>query len=243
MNQLIAVTSAKHAPGVTSAAVALAIAAGPIPASLLVEADPAGGDLAARCELSVEPGLGSLAASGRHGAPVELAEHVQALPAGPFGLLAPPSPSLTLSALGTLGRRLPDALGGWGGTVVVDCGRWDRSGPAVPLAAVADAVLVVLRPTVESVEHVRARLDDLRSVGAATVTALLVGDRPYPPAEVAAALGIPVAGVLPFDPRGARALERRMIGAETRRSTIVRAARSALDVIGSASALRAGVRP
>lgn len=243
MNQLIAVTSAKHAPGVTSAAVALAIAAGPIPASLVVEADPAGGDLAARCDLSIEPGLGSLAASGRHGAPVDVAEHVQPLPAGPFALLAPPSPSLTLSALSALGGRLPDALGGWGGTVVVDCGRWDPSGPAVPLAAVADAVLVVLRPTVEGVEHVRARLDDLRSVGAARITALLIGDRPYPPSEVTAALGIPVAGVLPFDARGARALERRMMGAETRRSTIVRAARSALDGMATASTAGTGVRP
>jgi MinD-like ATPase involved in chromosome partitioning or flagellar assembly len=243
MKELFALTSAKHAPGVTSAAVALAIAAGPIPASLVVEADPAGGDLAARCDLSIEPGLGSLAASARHGAPIELADHVQPLPAGPFGLLAPPSPSLTRSALAALGGRLADGLGAWAGTVVVDCGRWDPSGPTVALATVADALLVVLRPTLEGVEHVRARLDDLHSVGAARVAALLVGDRPYPPPEVAAALGLPVAGVLPLDPRGAKALERRMLGAETRRSTIVRAARSALDVITTAPAQRTELRP
>ena len=234
MNELLAVTSAKHAPGVTTAAIALAIAAGPVPASLVVEADPGGGDLAARCELPVEPGLGSLAASGRHGTSVDLVDHVQALPAGPFGVLAPPSPSLTRSALGALGGRLADALGAWPGTVVVDCGRWDPLGPAVPLAAVADALIVVLRPTVEGVEHVRARLDDFRSAGARTIAALLVGDRPYPPAEVSAALGIPVTGALPFDSRGAKALERQMIGADTRRSTIVRAARSALDALATA---------
>jgi Mrp family chromosome partitioning ATPase len=231
MNELLAVTSAKHAPGASTAALALAVAAGPLPASLIVEADPAGGDLAARCELAVEPGLGSLAASGRHGTPVDLADHVQALPAGPFALLAPPSPALTRSALAALGGRLADALGGWPGTVIVDCGRWDPKGPAVPLATVADTLVVVLRPTVEGVEHVRARLDDLHSAGAARLVALLVGDRPYRAADVAAALGIPVAGTLPFDPRGANALERRNLGAETRRSTIVRAARSALDAL------------
>lgn len=239
MNGLLAVTSAKHAPGVTAAAIALAVAAGPLPASLVVEADPGGGDLAARCELSVEPGLGSLAASGRHGTPMNLAAHVQPLPAGPFGLLAPPSPSLTRGALGTLRERLADALSAWPGTVVVDCGRWDPSGPAAPLAAAADALIIVLRPTVEGVEHVRARLDDFRSAGASTLAALLVGDRPYPPADVAAALGIPVTGTLPLDARGVKALERRMIGADTRRSTIVRAARSALDALAATPPARA----
>jgi MinD-like ATPase involved in chromosome partitioning or flagellar assembly len=239
MNGLVAVTSAKHAPGVTAAAIALAVAAGPLPASLVVEADPGGGDLAARCELPVEPGLGSLAASGRHGTPMDLAAHVQPLPAGPFGLLAAPSPSLTRGALGALGERLADAFGAWPGTVVVDCGRWDPYGAAVPLAAAADALIVVLRPTVEGVEHVRARLDDLRSAGAATVVALLVGDRPYPPAEVAGALGIPVMGTLPLDARGVKALERRMIGADTRRSTIVRAAQSALDGLAATVPARA----
>ncbi|MEW6473870.1 MAG: hypothetical protein AB1679_16585 [Actinomycetota bacterium] len=243
MNELLALTSAKHAPGSTTAALALAVAAGPLPASLIIEADPDGGDLAARCELAVEPGLGSLAASGRHGTPVDLAEHVQPLPAGPFALLAPPSPALARSALAALGGRLADAFGAWPGTVVVDCGRWDPNGPALPLAAAADTLVVVLRPTVDGVEHVRARLDDLHSAGAARLAALLVGDRPYGAAEVAAALGIPVAGTLPFDPRGANALERRLLGAETRRSTIVRAARSALDVMDSLPASRTGARP
>ena len=233
MNGLLAITSAKHAPGVTAAAIALAVAAGPVPASLVVEADPAGGDLAARCERSIEPGLGSLAASGRHGTPVDLADHAQPLPAGAFGLLAPPSPSLTRSALGALEGRLAEGLRAWPGTVVVDCGRWDPSGPTVPLAGMADALIVVLRPTLEGVEHVRARLDEFHSAGPGTIAALLVGDRPYPPAEVATALGIPVIGTLPFDVRGVKALERQMIGADTRRSTVVRAARSALDVLAT----------
>jgi len=231
MTGLLALTSAKHAPGVTSAAIALALAAGPEPVSLVVEADPSGGDLAARCEAAIAPGLGSLAASARHGVPVDLVPHVQALPAGPCALLAPPSPQLTGSALDALGDRLVDGLASWPGTVVADCGRWQADGAASPLLRAADAVLIVLRPTVESVEHVRARLEEITAAATGALGALVVGDRPYPAADVAAALEIPVAGTLPLDARAVRALERPGIGADSRRSTLVRAARSALDAM------------
>lgn len=242
MNGLLALTSAKHSPGVTTAAMAFALAAGPRPASLVVEADPAGGDLGARCELALEPGLGSLAASGRHGAPLHLDAHVQALPVGGFGLLAPTSPVLATGALSSLGRRLGDALASWDGTVVVDCGRWRPDSPAATLAAGADALLVVLRPTLDGVEHVRVRLDDLRAAGAATLGAVLVGDRPYSATEVAISLGIPVVGVLPIDARGARALERRVLGATTLHRNVLRAARTALDTMSRWSVDRAEVR-
>jgi MinD-like ATPase involved in chromosome partitioning or flagellar assembly len=231
MTGLLALTSAKHSPGVTTAAIALALAAGPEPLSLIVEADPAGGDLAARCELSVSPGLGSMAASARHDAAVDLVGNVQSLPAGPAALLAPPSPLLTASALQTLGDRLLDGLADWTGAVIADCGRWDEVGVGTRLIGAADAVLIVLRPTVEDVEHVRARLAEITAASAGALGALIIGDRPYGPAEVADALGLPVAGTLPFDPRAVRALERRTIGAEARRSTIVRSARSALDAM------------
>jgi hypothetical protein len=203
MTGLLALTSAKHAPGVTAAAIALALAAGPEPVSLIVEADPAGGDLAARCEARIEP----------------------------WALLAPPSPHLTTSALGALGDRLVDGLASWPGTVVADCGRWEAHGPAAPLLRAADAVLIVLRPTVEGVEHVRARLEEITAAATGALGALVVGDRPYPAADVAAALGIPVAGTLPLDARAVRGLERSSIGADSRRSTLVRAARSALDAM------------
>jgi MinD-like ATPase involved in chromosome partitioning or flagellar assembly len=238
---VLALTSAKHSPGVTTAALALAVAAGPQPVSLVVEADPAGGDLGACCGLALEPGLGSLAASARHGAPVDVAAHAQVLPASPFALLAPTSPCLVTGALDSLGPRLPEALADWNGTVVIDCGRWQSDWPTANLVASADTLLVVLRPTVEGVEHVHARLDDLQAAGAGTLAALLVGDRPYRPAEVGAVLGLPVAGVLAWDPRAARALEHHVIGAETLRSTVVRSARSTLDTMAKWPSARAGM--
>ena len=229
MNGILALTSVKHSPGVTTAAVAMALAAGPIPVSLVVEADPFGGDLAAWAGLSLEPGVSSLAASARHGNAVDVAGHTQALPAGLPALLAPTSPALVAAAVDSLGERLRDALRQWPGTVVVDCGRWAPNPAVHSIIREVDALLVVLRPTLAGIEHVRTRLDEFRSTGPAAVGALLIGDRPYRADEVESALGIPVAGTLAYDPRGARALERRTIGADTMRSTIVRSARSALD--------------
>lgn len=231
MNAILALTSAKHAPGTTTAALAFAVAAGPQPVSLVVEADPAGGDLAARCGRSLEPGLGSLAAAGRHGSAIDLAAHMQPLPSGPFGLLAPTSPAQTVAALDTLGPRLIESLRDWNGTVVIDCGRWLADGPGAELASAADALVVIIRPTVEGVEHARVRLDEFRSAGSPALAGVLVGDKPYPPAEVASVLGIPVLGALQLDARGARAVEGHGFGPEVTRSNLVRAARSALDVM------------
>jgi hypothetical protein len=189
----------------------------------------------------VEPGLGSLAAAGRHGSTIDLAAHLQQLPSGPLGLLAPTSPSQTVAAIETLGPRLIESLRDWNGTVVIDCGRWRASGPAADLASAADALVVVIRPTVEGVEHTRVRLDEFRSTGTPALAAVVIGDKPYPPAEVAAVLDIPVLGALPFDARGARALEGRGFGPEMTRSNLVRAARSALDVMARWESPRAEV--
>jgi len=99
-------------------------------------------------------------------------------------------------------------------------------------------VPAVLRPTGEGVEHVRARLEEITAAVPGAIGALLVGDRPYPAAEVA----IPVAGTLPLDARAVRGLERRTIGAEARRSPLVRTARSALDAMSRRPQPRSEIR-
>lgn len=65
---VVALCSAKHSPGSTTLALALACAATEVdePLPLVVEADPAGGDLAAHLGLPVSPGLVGLAAAFRH---------------------------------------------------------------------------------------------------------------------------------------------------------------------------------
>ena len=92
---------------------------------LVVEADPAGGMLAAASGLPPEPGLVSLAAATRrHDEPTVAFEHCQALPGGTPILCGPPTSERARSALtmlsGLLGR-----LGELDADVFVDCGRFE----------------------------------------------------------------------------------------------------------------------
>ena len=94
---------------------------------LLVEADPAGGMLAAAAGLRPEPGLVSLAAAARrHDEPVVAFEHCQALPDGIPVLCGPPGPERARSALAMLSGLL-GRLGELDAEVFVDCGRFEPS--------------------------------------------------------------------------------------------------------------------
>src|SRR5439155_13189035 len=73
--------SVKGAPGVTTAVCALAAGWPADHEVMIVELDPAGGDIAGRFELSPTRGLISLAASGRHGlSGIDVLDHLQHLP-------------------------------------------------------------------------------------------------------------------------------------------------------------------
>lgn len=221
----IALASAKHGPGVTTAAVALAAAFGD--GAVVIECDPAGGDIAARTRLAVEPGLVTLAASGRHaGASLDVLRHAQALPGGGVAVVAPPDPDMAATAVATIASRLCHSAGA--GLTVIDCGRLFSGSPSQPALAVADLVVLVLEPSVTAVEHARTRVASLRRIGAHNVSALLVGSRPYSPTEVEHALAVPVLGAIAVDPRGVAALH---AGTGARRSVLVRSARSVLDAV------------
>lgn len=189
--------SPKHAPGTTTASVALALAAGDN--ALVVEADPAGGDIAARAGIPIEPGLLTMAAAGRHGGSA-LSLRPQRLPSGVHAVIAPTNPDQAAAALGAIADRLVAAARDRD-VVCVDCGRWSPVTAPVVLAA-CDVIVVVTDPTVAGIEHVRCRLDAISAIGP-PVTVLLVGDRPYGAGEVEDAVGAPVAGTLAIDPRGA----------------------------------------
>lgn len=246
MSRLLAVVSAKHSPGATTTAAALATAATDDGPALLVEADPAGGDLAARHRLSLDPSLVSLAAAGRHRAELDasLDDHCQPLPAGPAVLLAPTSPSQTNAALRSLCPQLFDTLTRRAGTVVVDGGRWPADGAATPLIEAADTILLVARPNLEGVEHVRARLGAVADPALRRrIAVVLVGDRPYPPDEVAGVVAVEVAGVIALDGRGVRALEDGATGAALRRSALIRSARTVLGNVSHLGHHRTEVAP
>jgi hypothetical protein len=207
----LAFASAKASPGVTTSIAALA-ASWPADRSLLVvELDPAGGDLAVRYDVSPEPGLVTLAAAGRRELdPETLLAHTQPLPVGagsgpaPRRLLAGPvSLDQASAALLALRGRLSGVLSAVPLDVVVDCGRLDHASPAQRVATEADLLVMVARPVVAEVHHLSTRLDTLSP---RNLSLLLVGDRPYSVEEVGEAVGAAPLGTLPHDARAAAAL-------------------------------------
>lgn len=215
---LVAVVSAKGSPGVTTLGLGLA-ARWPHPDAVVVEADPAGGDLSARFGLAHEPGLAAMALAARHrGEQLDPSQWWQGLPLGAAVVLAPPGAAARASveALASRGVPLLKQLAAEHAVVVVDAGRWEPGAPTNPLLAVADVVLMVARPNLEEVGQAQARAASLRQQ-AGDVRLVLAGGRgPWPPGEVAAAVGlapagVPPVGVLPEDRRGAGVLAGRLV--------------------------------
>jgi MinD-like ATPase involved in chromosome partitioning or flagellar assembly len=208
---VIAFASAKSSPGVTTTIAALA-ASWPAHRHLhIVELDPAGGDLVVRFELAPEPGLVTLAATGRRDLRLDTyLAHTQPLPAssgadGPERriLVAPVAAEQASAALAALRFGLPGVLGTADADVLVDCGRLDPSSPAHEFAVDADLLVVVTRPIVSEIHHLAARLASLKP---RAVSLLVVGDKPYGVTDVAEVIGATPLGTLPTDDRAAEAL-------------------------------------
>jgi len=169
---------------------------------VVVEADPAGGTLAAAAGLAAEPGLVSLAAAARRQSDPELVfAHDQALAGGTPVVPGPPGAEQARSALSMLGPLLA-GLGDLDGLALVDCGRLDPPAPPGPFDT-ADISVLVCRPQLADLNSLAAflaaRPDTARTV-------VLVGAGPYPPGEIADTLGVEVVGHLPWDPEAAAAL-------------------------------------
>lgn len=232
---VISVTSVKHSPGATTLALALVAArpSGQAPGNsraVLVEADPAGGDLAGRIGLPLEPGLASLAASARHaGAHFDIDMHLQALPCGGEVVVGPTSPELADGAIRSMADRLPSAVRSCG-FGVIDCGRWAPGSPASAVLAGSDWTLVVVRPDLVGIDHLLSRIDSIRRLAGGALAIAVVGDRPYGSPVVAEATGCPALTVA-LDPDAVEALHGGHRAAIARRSRLVRSARSILDAI------------
>lgn len=210
---LIALASVKGSPGVTSLAVALA-ARWPTEGAVVVEADPAGGDLAFRFGHHRDPGLSAFAADTRGGEPGRgLSAYAQRLAVGVDVVFAPAEPEagqvVRLLAANGLGLLRAAAINR---PVLVDVGRLEWGSPALPLACAADLLLVVTRAWPDAFDAVQVRRDRLLGLPGmrAAVRLVLAGDVPCPPREIAAVIGLPVAGEVPEDPRGAAVLTGRL---------------------------------
>lgn len=198
LGRLVAVASVRST-GVTTTATAVGCAWPDPQQVLLVEADPAGGTLAAALGLAGQPGLVSLAtAARRDNDPGLFAEHAQRLPCGMRVVVGPPSGEQARAAL----RMLTDPLtllSGTGRVVLVDCGRLDADSPAGGVFAAAGLSLLVARPQLPDL-HALAGWLDVHRDWPARLAVVLSGPGPYGAGEVADALGVDVLGGLPWDP-------------------------------------------
>lgn len=247
---IVTVCSDKGSPGVTTLAVAIGLV-WPVP-RLVLEADPAGGDLAFRMRrtdgggpLLPEPSAATLAAAVRAGLPDrDLPGYAQATTLGVPVIPGVLSPERGVP-LRPLWPAVADTAAAWPGTVIADIGRAQPGNPALPLARGATSVLLVARASLEGYYHLRDRVAELApAVGDPGLDrsplAVVVTGRPRQRKEALAqarylldAVGspIPVAGFLPDDPNGAELLQQ---GAVTRRllgSELVRAARTLAETV------------
>lgn len=264
---VLALTSARGAPGVSTAALAMTLL-WPRPA-LLAECDPAGGSatLAGYLRGTVEHsrGLLPLMLAQRDGAELAGAVWDQTVPltdpAGPGGnrwLL--PGLSDAAQAPGTDGLWGPlgAALSGLelaGTDVIVDAGRLGAAHAPTAVLRQADLVLLVLGSTLASVAAANARIGVLRAQLAdvarpsgpvagggpdANLALLLVGQgRPFTAGEISGALGLPVLASLDWDPGAAEVLAAGTAPSRRfERSALVRSTRVAIEAAGELVARR-----
>lgn len=223
---LVGICSVKGSPGATTAMLALA-ARWPVGDPLVIEADPAGGDLAARHRLPASPGLVSLAAAARRQSSAELlAEHSQQLPGGLRVVPGPVAAEQARAALGVLTTRgvraMRAAASPQDAAVLVDVGRLDSSSPALPLIRGADALVVMARPRADELSHVATLLNEIPT-WTRTPGLVLIGDG-YNRVEVEQELRVPVTGILPDDASGAALLCGHQQGRPPEKSALGRAA-------------------
>ncbi|MFD4636886.1 chromosome partitioning protein [Lentzea sp. NPDC058436] len=202
---MVITCSLKGSPGASTLAVALG-ARWPEPVHpIVVEADSAGGDAAARLRLPSSPNLVSLAAATRGNSGAELlSQHAHALASGLRIVPAPQDPAQSRAALGALAASQFSPFRTLGAPLIVDVGRVDPDPAMLGLLRSADALLVVARPQDDSLAHVAARRVHIQ--GWSHRLGLVLVGKGYPSAQVAETLGLPVLAGIPHDDKGAQAL-------------------------------------
>ena len=228
--------SAGGSPGVTTATVALALS-WPVPV-IVAECDPSGGDiLAGLLSGHVPAGHGLMEyaiEAGRSGgaATASLRAQLISLDDDRTRLVLPGLTDPRQAAgLASAWPAVAAALAAQPADVIADCGRLD-AGPGQPLAVLSAArtVAIVLRPTLRQVWSARPRVEMLRELlgDTARLRLLLTGPGTRSAREVAHALSVPVAAVLPADSRTASLLSDGLGGQRQLGSgPLMRAARAA----------------
>lgn len=253
---LISFVSAKGAPGVTTVVSAI----GGVWNSDVVVADldPAGSDFALRHrKVNGEPvdpdrGLLSMAAAARRGmlSPGEVHEHTQELDGG-MEILSGVTRPEQIAGIGSVWPTIGNTLRDMSADVLADCGRTAPGTPVMPVLSASDAVIFVVRPTVEDYAHLRERLrwlvEPLRIGQAGAVPVGIVLVAPSKESNVgrdldrllqSEQLQVSVLGRIAMDPKAADTIAGRTVR-RIDRSLLVRSAR---EVAGSIRAM-AAARP
>ena len=251
---LIAVFCDRGSPGATTTALALGLAS-PEP-TVVVEADPYGGDLALRCTdprgkaFPETPTVLTVATAARTSLAPDLVisyahEFTGSTRLVPGHLSAEQSAGITDWA--PLARALKASVS----RMVVDLGRIHSGSPTLPIAAAADVLVVVTRADMGAVVHLRDRLERL--------VPTLVAERGTPPVIVpvvvthrriagpvvgqlrsllAASSVEPVVvdvGWLAWDPEGVSRLEAGHVSGRDARTPLLGSAASVCDQIMTAA--------
>jgi len=227
----IVVCSGKGSPGATFVAANLAAAlARAKEEALLLDLDPAGGDLC--CYLGLDPRRGLyplLRMEGSISGTTRLL--TEAEERSGFRVVSGfPEPS-DLASPGVLAEALAAASAS-GRIVIADIGRVSETN--APIAAKCDLVLLVVRADLVSVLGAERALRQLEAGGTRRerITVVVSGHerrRPADLAEVGEALRLPVLGAVPLDRRGARKALLAQSPAATRRL------RRAFDALSAAA--------
>ena len=173
-----AVCADKGSPGAST--LALVLAAAHPRSTILVEADPAGGDLAPRLfagtggPQGVGANLLTLAGDGRRGAhPYLLSAHATMTPVG-VSLVEGLGTADQQAGLGPLWPSLTAALTASEHEVIADLGRVSSLHPGLAVAAAAHHIVVVVRPVLEELLRLRDRVRHLLGVAGGTPLRLVV---------------------------------------------------------------------
>lgn len=205
---MLSVASRRGSPGATTVAGLLASWWDEEGTSrVLVEADDSGGIAAARWRpahgLTWQPGLIELATltdPDLHG----VLATGQPIADGLRVVAAPPSPGQVINALNALGDDGAARLASLSSLrAFVDCGRLTGRSAAIHLARRSVVTVLVCRPVLEEIYGMLAGVVELRDAGC-HVGLVVIGDGAWSATEIAEQAQVPLLGVLPADPKGAR---------------------------------------
>jgi len=256
----IAVCCDRGAPGSTTTTLALGLSA--LEPTIVVEADPYGGDLALRCTApggkvfpslptvltlaaearsSIDPGLVAGKAQEFTGWTRIVPGHLSAEQAAGVKSWAPLAQALRASALRT----------------VVDLGRIHSGSPMLPVAAAADVLVTVTRPEMGSVIHLRERLERMAPVLAnlrnapPVVVPVVVTSKRIAPAVVAevrqllaasdASEVIADVGWIAWDPAGVERMQAGQVSGKDARTALLRSAATVNEQLERAANVPPGI--